>query len=75
MVHKKNGKWWMCTNFIDLNKCCPKDTFPLARIDKIVDSPADCKIMALLNYFSGYHQILLRREDEEKTSSIAPFGT
>jgi hypothetical protein len=33
MVRKKNGKWRMCTYFTDLNKCCPKDNFPLARID------------------------------------------
>jgi hypothetical protein len=41
----------MCTNFTDLNKCCPKDNFPLARIDQIVDSGADYNIMALLDYF------------------------
>jgi hypothetical protein len=75
MVHKKNGKWRMCTNFTDLNKCCPKDDFHLARIDQIVDSAASCDIMGLLNYFLGYHQICLRREDEEKTSFITPFGT
>jgi hypothetical protein len=73
MVWKKNRKWWMCTYFTDLNKCCPKDDFPLARIDKIVDSVAGCEMMALLNYFSGYHQIWLRREDEEKTSFKTPF--
>jgi hypothetical protein len=65
----------MCTNFTDLNKCCPKDDFPLARIDKIVDSTVGCKIMALLVYFSGYHQIWLRKEDKEKTSFITLFGT
>jgi hypothetical protein len=75
MVRKKNGKWWMCTYFTSLNKCCPKDDFPLARIDKIVDSAVGCEIMALLDYFSGYHQIWLRKEDEEKTSFITPFGT
>jgi hypothetical protein len=32
MVKKKNDKWRMCTNFTDLNKCCPKDNFPLSRI-------------------------------------------
>jgi hypothetical protein len=63
----------MCTYFTDLNKCCPKDDFPLARIDQIVDSTTGCEIMALLDCFSGYHQIWLRREDE-KTSFIAPFG-
>jgi hypothetical protein len=75
MVWKKNGKWRMCTDFTDLNKCCPMDDFPLARIDKIVDSIASYQMMALLDCFSGYHQIWLHREDEEKTSFITPFGT
>jgi hypothetical protein len=51
MVRKKNEKWRMYTNFTDLNKCCPKDDFPLARIDQIVDSAASYDIMALLDYF------------------------
>jgi hypothetical protein len=75
MVQKKNGKWWMCTNFTDLNKYCPKDEFPLARIDKIVDSTIGCEMMVLLDCFSGYHQIWLRKEDEKKTNFILPFGT
>jgi hypothetical protein len=65
----------MCTNFTNLNKCCPKDDFPLARIDTIVDSTKGCEMMSLLDNFSGYHQIWLRREYEEKTSFITPFGT
>jgi hypothetical protein len=75
MVRKKNRKWRMCTDFTDLNKCCPKDDFPHAKIDQIVDSTIGCDIMALLDFFSGYHQIWLRREDEEKTSFITLFGT
>jgi hypothetical protein len=65
----------MCTNFTDLNKCCPKDNFPLARIDQIVESATSSDIMALLDYFSGYHQIWLHKEDKEKTSFITPSGT
>jgi hypothetical protein len=65
----------MCTDFTDLNKCCPKDNFPLARIDQIFDSAAASKMMALLDCFFGYHQIGLRQEDEEKTSFITPFRT
>jgi hypothetical protein len=42
MVKKKNNKWRMCTDFTDLNKCCPKDDFPLPRIDKGVDSALGC---------------------------------
>jgi hypothetical protein len=59
MVRKKNGKWRMCTNFTDLNKCYLKDAFPLTRIDKVVDSAAGWEMMTLLDYFSGYHQIWL----------------
>jgi hypothetical protein len=43
----------MCTDFIDLNKYCPKDNSPLARIDQIVDTAARSKTMALLDYFWG----------------------
>jgi hypothetical protein len=75
MVQKKNGKWWICTNFTDLNKWCPKDDSPLSSIDKIVDSATWCEMMALLDCFSGYHQIWLHKEDEEKTSFITPFST
>ena len=65
----------MCIDFTDLNKACPKDDFPLPRIDKIVDNAANSQLMSLLDCFSGYHQIWMRSEDEEKTSFITPFGT
>jgi hypothetical protein len=75
MVKKKNGKWRMCTYFTDLKKCCPKDDFLLSRIHKVVDSAVGCVVMSLLDYFSGYHQIWLHNEDEEKTSFIMTFDT
>ena len=74
-VKKKNGKWRMCIDFTDLNKACSKDDFPLPRIDKIVDAAAGCERLSILDCFSGYHQIFLRKEDEDKTSFITPFGT
>jgi hypothetical protein len=75
MIRKKNGKWRMCTNFTDLNKCFPKDNFPLARIDQIIDSAVASEMMALLDCFFVYHQIWLQPEVKEKTSFITPFGT
>jgi hypothetical protein len=74
-VKKKNGKWCMCIDFADLNKACPKDDYPLPRIDRVVDDAANGQLMSLLDSLSGYHQIWMRKEDEEKTSFIAPFGT
>jgi hypothetical protein len=75
MVKKKNGKWRMCTDFTDLNKCYPKDDFPLSSVDKVLDSAAGCEMTALLDCFSMYHQIWLRKVDKVKTSFITLFGT
>ena len=40
LVKKKNSQWRMCIDFTDLNKACPKDSFPLPRIDQLVDATA-----------------------------------
>jgi hypothetical protein len=64
----------MCTAFANLNKCCSKDNFPLMKTDKIVDSVVGCEIMTLMYCFSGYHQIWLRKEYEEKISFITPIS-
>jgi hypothetical protein len=47
----------------------------LERVDKIVDDAANSEMLSLLDIFSGYHQIRVRKEDEEKTSFITPFRT
>ena len=57
MVKKSNGKWRMCIDFIDFNKACLKDEFPLPRIDSLVDTAATSELMSLLDCYSGYHQI------------------
>jgi hypothetical protein len=64
----------MCTDFTDLNKCYPKDDFPLTRIDQIVDSAAASKMMALLDCFFGCHQIWLWPEDKERQASSPRLG-
>ena len=47
----------MCVDYKDLNKHCPKDPFPLPRIDQVVDSTAGCTLLSFLDCYSGYHQI------------------
>jgi hypothetical protein len=74
MVQKKSGNWRMCIDFTSLNKACPKDNFPLPRIDKIVDSAARCEVMSLLDCFSGYHQIYMKEDDKASTSFITSFS-
>uniref|UniRef100_A0A2N9EM81 Uncharacterized protein n=1 Tax=Fagus sylvatica TaxID=28930 RepID=A0A2N9EM81_FAGSY len=74
VVKKKNGKWRVCVDFTDLNKACPKDPFPLPKIDQLVDSTAGHERMSFLDAFQGYHQIALKKEDQEKTAFITPRG-
>ena len=84
VVKKKNGKWQVCVDFIDLNKACPKDPFPLSWIDQLVDATVGHLQMRFLNAFQGYHQIPLSLDDQKKTTfvthtrnyhyKVMPFG-
>jgi hypothetical protein len=74
IVPKKNiDVQRVCVNYTSLNKHCPKDPFPLPRIDQIIDSTAGCARLSFLNAYSGYNQIKLKKEDKEKTSFITPY--
>ncbi|KAL0345043.1 UNVERIFIED_CONTAM: Transposon Ty3-I Gag-Pol polyprotein [Sesamum radiatum] len=75
LVPKANGKWRMCVDFTDLNKACPKDSYPLPRIDALIDSTSGCELMSFLDAFQGYNQIRLADEDQEKTSFVTDQGT
>jgi hypothetical protein len=64
----------MCVDYTDLNKHCPKDPFGLPQIDQVIDSMAGCDLLCFLDCYSGYHQIAIKEEDQEKTAFITPFG-
>jgi len=68
LVKKPNGKWRMCTDYTDLNKVCPKDSYLLPSIDRLVDGAAGHKYMSFLDAFSGYNQISMHRTDVVKTT-------
>ncbi|GAA0141328.1 hypothetical protein LIER_02495 [Lithospermum erythrorhizon] len=74
MVKKSNGKWRMCTDFMNLNKACPKDYYPLPCLGRLVDGSAVHQVLDFLDASRGYHQILLEGEDQEKTASIIEYG-
>ena len=74
VVKKKSGKWRVCVDFTDLNKACPKDPFPMRRINQLVDATAGHLRMSFLDAFQGYHQIPLALEDQEKTTFVTPTG-
>ena len=74
VVKKKTEKWRVCVDFTDLNKACPKDSFPMLRIDQLVDATVGHPRMSFLDAFQGYHQIPLAMEDQEKTAFVTPVG-
>jgi hypothetical protein len=67
LIEKSDGSWRMCIDYISLNKTCSKDKYPLARICQIIDSATSCELLSFLDLYSGYHQINLVIDDEEKT--------
>ena len=75
LVPKKNTtKLRMCVDYTSLNKHCPKDHFPMPRIDQIIDATSGCDRLSFLDAYSGYNQIKLKVGDEEKTALITPYG-
>ena len=57
----------MCVDFMDLNKACPKDSYPLSQVDILVDSTVKHQLLSSMDAFFGYNQIKLDKVDQEKT--------
>ena len=84
MVKKAKRKWRMYVDFTDLNKACPKDSYPLPRIDTLVDLTARHELLSFMDAFSCYNQIKMNKDDQERTSfvisqrlfcyKVMPFG-
>ena len=63
VVRKKNSKWRVCVDFMDLNQACLKDPFSMPKIDQLVDATYGNPRMNFLDAFQDYHQIALAVED------------
>jgi hypothetical protein len=75
LVKKSKGKWMMCVDFTDLNKACPKDSFPLPWIDLIVDSTSGHQLLSFMDALSGYDQIHMDEPDRGLYCyKMMPFG-
>jgi hypothetical protein len=74
IVPKANGKLWMCIDYTNLNKACPKDQYPLPQIDQIVDSTSGCDLLSFLDAYSGFHQIQMFRQDRKHTAFVTMDG-
>lgn len=78
VVQKKNGKWRVCVDYINLNDAYPKDWISLPKIDQLVDATAGHAQLSFLDAYRGYHQIAMDPDDMEKTGiycyRVMPFG-
>ena len=71
VARKKNGKWRVCVDFTYLYRTCPKDPFPMLKINQLVNATYGHPRMSFLDAFHGYHQIALAAKDQEKTAFIS----
>ncbi|KAI5335581.1 hypothetical protein L3X38_025714 [Prunus dulcis] len=74
MVRKPRKGWRMCVDYTNLNRACPKDSFPLPRIDQLVDATAGHALLSFMDAYSGYNQIFMHPEDQAHTSFITDRG-
>ena len=73
-VTKKNRKIWVCTDFRDQDKVCPKDEFPLPITDVMIDNTCGFERMSFMDGFSGYNQIKMYPDDDMHISFRTPLG-
>ena len=75
MVPNKGGKWRVCVDYRELNKATTKNHFPFPFIDQVLDNLVGRRYFSFLDGFSGYNQIQISLEDQDKTMFTYPWGT
>ncbi|XP_057770926.1 uncharacterized protein LOC130990714 [Salvia miltiorrhiza] len=74
MVEKKAKTWRMCVDYRDLNAACPKDCYPLPRIDQLVDATSGCELLSMMDAYQGYHQVKMHKNYVIKTAFAVYAG-
>ncbi|XP_066990476.1 uncharacterized protein [Macrobrachium rosenbergii] len=74
LVPKANGQLRLCTDYRKLNKGTVKDSYPLPRINDILDSIGNSIILTQIDLLKGYYQIPLTDSAKEISAFITPFG-
>ncbi|GJY54242.1 putative reverse transcriptase domain-containing protein [Tanacetum coccineum] len=73
-VKKKDGSFWMCIDYRELNKLTVKNRYPLPRIDDLFDHLQGSRVYSKIDLRSGYHQLRVREEDIPKTAFRTRYG-
>ena len=64
----------VCIDYTDLNRACPKDSYPLPNIDRLVDNLAGYKLLSFMDAYSGYNQIPMAMSDKRCTAFMTESG-
>eukprot|EP00253_Pinus_taeda_P004273 PITA_04273 len=73
IVRKKNGTIRLCVDFRNLNLACEKDNYPLPNMETLLQRVTGSGMMSLLDGFSGYNQVWVKKEDHHKTTFTTPW--
>ncbi|GJS15380.1 putative reverse transcriptase domain-containing protein [Tanacetum coccineum] len=73
-VKKKDGSFWICIDYRELNKLTVKNRYPLPRIDDLFDQLQGSSVYSKIYLRSGYHQLRIREEDIPKTAFRTRYG-
>jgi len=74
LVKKKDGSSRLCVDYRQLNKLTIKNKYPLPRIDDLLDQLKGAIVFSKIDLRSGYHQILVKPEDVQKTAFRSRYG-
>ena len=74
LVKEKNGKWRVCIDFTNLNEACPKDNYPLLRIDQLVEATSGHRLLSFIDAYCKYNQIKFHPPHEDKIIFITDRG-
>lgn len=74
-VQKKNREIRLCVDLWNLNRAFLKDNYPLPKMDNILQKVVGSAKMSMVDEFSGYNQVAIHPEDQEKTAFTTPWGT
>ncbi len=74
IVPKKNGKWRVCIDYREINKSTLKYHFPFPFIDQVLNTSVEKKYFSFVDGVSGFNQIQLAQEGQDKTNFTCPWG-